>query len=61
MTNGFDTIKTRAVEGEVKVLTKTLSASDNPRSEVFSTEWVPAAESFACLEVTDTGGGMSKE
>ncbi len=59
--NGSDAIKIHSGKGEVKVDIKTLSVSDISSSYYFSADCVPFAETFACLEVTDTGCGMSKE
>ncbi len=61
ITNGWEAMRGRAGGGEVKVVTKTLPASRIPRTHVFPTGWVPAATTFACLEVSDTGCGMSAE
>ena len=61
ITNGSDAIIARSGRGEIKIVIKTLSASDISGSDIFSADLIPFAETFACLEVTDTGCGMSKE
>jgi len=61
ITNGSEAIQACPGGGEIKITTKIISASSISRSDIFSTDWVPFAEEFACLEVTDTGCGMSKE
>jgi CheY-like chemotaxis protein/nitrogen-specific signal transduction histidine kinase len=61
ITNGWEAMRGRAGGGEVKVVTKTLLVSDIPRAHVFPTGWAPVAETFACLEVTDTGCGMTED
>ena len=61
ITNGSDAIMARSGRGEIKIVIKTLSASDISGSDIFSADLIPFAETFACLEVTDTGCGMSKE
>jgi signal transduction histidine kinase/ActR/RegA family two-component response regulator len=61
ITNGSDAIQACPGGGEIKITTKSISASSISRSDIFSTDWVPFAEEFACLEVTDTGCGMSKK
>ena len=61
ITNGWEAMRGRAGGGEVKVVTKTLPASRIPRSHVFPAGWMSAAETFAFLEVSDTGCGISEE
>lgn len=51
----------RGQTGRVTVVTKTLPASVIPTSHVAHIERTTVSEKFACLEVTDTGCGMSDE
>ncbi|MDP3481419.1 MAG: response regulator [Desulfoprunum sp.] len=59
LTNGWEAIGDRT--GRVTVTTKTFPAADIPTSHIFPIDWQSSAESFACLEVKDTGGGMTDQ
>lgn len=59
VTNGWEAIGGRA--GQVSVTTKVVPLSELPRCQVESTGHHSGAENFACLEVTDTGCGMTPE
>ncbi len=59
VTNGWEAIGDGA--GRVMVTVKTVEASEIPEYHVMPAERRPAAGPFACLEVTDTGCGMSTE
>jgi CheY-like chemotaxis protein len=47
--------------GRISVATKTIPASDISRVRIVPTNWPTSAEAFACLEVTDSGCGMTEE
>lgn len=59
ITNAWESIGDRA--GIVRVVIKTVQAADIPSSYISHNDWSPSGENFACLEVTDTGRGMSEE
>jgi len=48
-------------KGEITLKIKTLPASDIPKIHIAPIDWQPNAEIFACLEVNDTGCGISDE
>jgi two-component system, cell cycle sensor histidine kinase and response regulator CckA len=45
-------------EGFISVAIHPVAASDIPESRFFPSEWKPAAKSYACLSVSDTGCGI---
>ena len=47
--------------GRISVATKTIKAAAIPAGHVVPTDWQSTAETFACLEVTDSGCGMTAE
>ena len=59
ITNAWESIGDRA--GIIKVVIKTVQAPDISTSYISYNDWSPSGENFACLEVTDTGRGMSEE
>ncbi len=59
LTNGREAIGDNT--GRVTVATKTLPASAIPTTDIFPTDWQSSSNIFACLEVTDTGGGMTDQ
>jgi PAS domain S-box-containing protein len=60
-------LTTNAVEaigdmgGKIMLATRTMPADDIPESHLAPPDWKPAADSYACLEVTDSGGGIANE
>ncbi|MBE0582939.1 MAG: response regulator [Desulfofustis sp.] len=59
ITNGWEAIGDGA--GRVRITTRTIEASEIPKTHVVPAERRVVAEVFACLEVADTGCGMSGE
>ena len=57
--NGSESIGNGA--GTVTLATSIIQASEIPESHLVPIGWKPAAETFACLEVTDTGCGIAEE
>jgi len=50
-----------AGEGEVVVATHVIPAADIRASKLYPSDWEPQHDSYACLEVSDTGAGMDQE
>jgi len=48
-------------KGQITLRIKTIPASDIPKSHIVPIDWQPDADIFACLEVKDTGCGISDE
>ncbi|MCP4338214.1 MAG: response regulator [Desulfobulbaceae bacterium] len=59
VTNSWEAIGDRA--GGIKIVIKTVHASSIPNSHISQMDWLATDEVFVCLEVTDTGCGMSQE
>ena len=59
ITNGWESIGHSA--GTVTLATRIIPASEIPKSHLTPVGWKPAADAFSCLEVTDTGCGMTEE
>ena len=59
VTNGWEAIGDNP--GRIAVATKTIPTADIPRSHIEPTDWQTSAGTFACLEVTDSGCGMTEE
>ncbi len=59
VTNGWESIGHSA--GTVTLATRIISASEVPQSHLTPIGWKPAAGTFSCLEVMDTGCGMAEE
>jgi PAS domain S-box-containing protein len=59
ITNGWESIGHSA--GTVTLASRILLASEVPESHLAPVDWKPAANLFACLEVTDTGCGTAEE
>ncbi|WP_284154650.1 hybrid sensor histidine kinase/response regulator [Desulfofustis limnaeus] len=59
ITNGWEAIGDRI--GRIRITTKTINASEIPKSHIAPAEWRCVAEIFACLEISDTGCGISGE
>ena len=59
ITNGWEAIGDNA--GRISVATRTVPTADIPRVHIAPTDWQTSAETFACLEVTDSGCGMTEE
>ena len=59
ITNGWEAIGDKT--GRISVATKTIPTADIPRSHIAPTDWKASAQTFACLEVTDSGCGMTEE
>lgn len=59
ITNGWEAIGNTV--GQISVTTKTLPVADIPKSHIAPSDWQSPAQTFACLEVTDTGCGMTAE
>jgi len=47
--------------GKIDLVTKTIAAADIPKSRRMPSDWNPATDHLACLEVRDTGCGMDEE
>ncbi len=47
-------------DGQVRVAVSTIRAADIPESHRLPLDWEPISESYACLEVADTGCGMDE-
>jgi len=47
--------------GAIRLTVKTVSAEDTPKSHRFPIDWRPRDESYACLEVGDTGCGIEEQ
>jgi len=47
--------------GVIRLTVKTVSAEDIPKSHRFPIDWRPQDESYACLEVGDTGCGIEEQ
>lgn len=48
-------------KGRVTLTTKTVSASDIPKINIAPVDWEPGTDILACLEVTDTGCGITDQ
>ncbi|MBB5349026.1 response regulator [Desulfoprunum benzoelyticum] len=59
ITNGREAIGDTT--GRISVVTRTVPTADIPKVHIAPTDWQTAAETFACLEVTDSGCGMTEE
>ncbi len=59
ITNGWEAIGDGT--GRVRITTKTVEASEIPKTHVMPVDRRYVAEVFACLEVADTGCGMREE
>lgn len=59
ITNGWEAIGDTT--GRISVATKTIPTTDIPRLHIAPTDWQTSAETFACLEVTDSGCGMTEQ
>jgi PAS domain S-box-containing protein len=59
ITNGWESIEHRT--GTVTLATKIIPVSGIAKSNLAPIDWKPAADIFACLEVTDTGCGIAEE
>ncbi|MGB3209437.1 MAG: response regulator [Desulforhopalus sp.] len=59
VTNAWESIGDRV--GRVKIVIKIIPASIMRDSHVSHVDWFSSAKIFACLEVTDTGCGISRE
>jgi CheY-like chemotaxis protein len=46
--------------GKVRVSVRTVAAADIPTIDRFPASWTPRDESYACVSVTDPGGGFDK-
>lgn len=57
ITNGWEAIGDGT--GQVRITTRTIEASEIPKTHVMPADRRDVAEIFACLEVADTGCGMS--
>jgi len=59
ITNGAESIGDR--NGEIALEIKTIPKSDIPKINISPIDWQPGADIFACLEVRDTGCGISDQ
>ncbi len=59
ITNAWESMGDR--RGKLTVAIKTLPLADIPDSQLDPADWEPVASFFACLEVADTGCGMTEE
>ncbi len=59
ITNGWESIGQGT--GTVILTTRIIPAPQIPKSHLVPVGWKPTADSFSCLEVTDTGCGMAEE
>jgi two-component system, cell cycle sensor histidine kinase and response regulator CckA len=59
ITNAWESIGDAS--GRVTLMTRTFPASDIPNSQISPIDWKPATDILACLEVTDSGCGISEE
>ncbi|BDD87858.1 hypothetical protein DPPLL_22230 [Desulfofustis limnaeus] len=59
VTNGWEAIGSEV--GRISVATNTIARADIPKFHVAPSDWHTSAETFACLEVTDSGRGMTEE
>ena len=59
ITNGWESIGHS--DGTVTLATRIIPISEIPKSHLWPMGWKPAEESFACLEVTDTGCGIAED
>lgn len=59
VTNAVEAVGTR--DGEIRVTLEAVAASAIPKSQLQSLEMDPTASSYACLEVSDNGCGMTRE
>ncbi|MGD9733513.1 MAG: ATP-binding protein [Desulfamplus sp.] len=59
ITNASESIGEK--KGRINLITKTISASDISRFHLLPVDSKPSADTYVCLEVTDTGCGISKE
>ncbi|MBU1340301.1 MAG: transporter substrate-binding domain-containing protein [Proteobacteria bacterium] len=57
--NGVEAIGSH--NGKIKLATRTMPASDIPKNHISPIDWKPDADHYACLEVTDTGCGISQQ
>ncbi|MBF0241962.1 MAG: PAS domain S-box protein [Desulfamplus sp.] len=48
-------------KGRINLITKAIQAKDISKFHLLPVGSKPAADTYACLEITDTGGGISKE
>ncbi len=48
-------------EGTIKLSVKTVSAGDIPKHHRYPIDWYPDSETYACLEVADSGCGIPKK
>ncbi|MFO7712852.1 PAS domain S-box protein, partial [Desulfosarcina sp.] len=47
--------------GKVTLTTRVIPATEIPKSQVAQADWQPATDSYACLEVVDTGCGITSD
>ena len=59
VTNAWESISDN--RGTIALTVKTVSHSDIPTSNRFSFDWQPQSLPYACLEVSDTGCGISNK
>jgi len=59
VTNAWESISDR--KGTITLSVKTISATDISLSHVFPINWRPKETLYACLEVADTGSGITNE
>lgn len=57
ITNGCESIGEK--QGRISLVTKTMPATDIAKLHLFPVDSRPSADTYACLEVTDTGCGIS--
>ena len=57
--NGAEAIGDR--NGKLTLAVKTILASAIPKANIAPIDWKPAADMYACLEVTDTGCGIAEQ
>ncbi|MBM9515226.1 hybrid sensor histidine kinase/response regulator [Desulfogranum marinum] len=59
ITNALEAINKR--QGKIDVIVKTLPRADIPSMLCFPPDWKPENETYACLEIRDTGCGIDEK
>lgn len=59
ITNAVEAIGDR--DGKIVISTSTICASDVAKFQLTPADWQPTAETYACIEVSDTGCGMATD
>ncbi|MBF0388462.1 MAG: PAS domain S-box protein, partial [Desulfamplus sp.] len=59
ITNAYESIGEN--KGRINLITKAIPSEDISKFYIFPADSKPAADTYVCLEVTDTGCGISKE